>query len=39
VNDSGNITKDGQEDVDEKVGVATTLEEDTERWKNDGYWV
>lgn len=26
----------GQDDVDEKVGTAATLEEYTERWKDDG---
>jgi hypothetical protein len=32
----GNVTEDGQENVDEEVGVATTLEEDTQRWEHDG---
>jgi hypothetical protein len=29
-------TKDGQEEVDEEVGAAATLKEDTERGKQDG---
>jgi len=36
VNDSGNITEDGQEDVDEEVCAATTLEEYTSGRKDDG---
>lgn len=32
----GNVTQDGEEDVDEEVGVAATLEEDTERGNEDG---
>jgi len=28
VDDTGNITKDSQQDVDEEVGIATTLKED-----------
>jgi hypothetical protein len=31
-----NVTEDGQQDVDEEVGIATTLEEDTERRDEDG---
>jgi len=31
-----NVTEDGQQDVDEEVGVATALEEDTQRWEDDG---
>lgn len=30
------VTEDGQQDVDEEVGVATALEEDTQRWEDDG---
>jgi hypothetical protein len=29
MDDAGNITKNGQEDVDEEIGIATALEEDT----------
>lgn len=36
VNDSWNVTQDGQQDVDEEVGIASALEEDTERWQHDG---
>jgi len=36
VNDTGNVTKDGEEDVDQEIRAATTLEEDTERWEDDG---
>lgn len=32
VNYAGNITQDGEEDVDEEVGVATALEENTKWW-------
>lgn len=32
MNDAWNITQDSQEDIDEKVGVTTTLQEDTQRW-------
>lgn len=35
MNDTWNVTKDGQQDVDEKVGTAATLKEDTKRWKDD----
>ena len=30
-----NVTQYCQEDVDEEVGIATALEEDTERWEDD----
>lgn len=36
MDNAGDVTKDGQEDVDEDVCAATTLEEDTERWEDDG---
>jgi hypothetical protein len=36
VDDSGNVTKDGQQDVDEEVGATATLEEDTKRREEDG---
>jgi hypothetical protein len=36
VDDSGNVTKDGQQDVDEEVGTTTALEEDTKRREEDG---
>jgi len=31
VDNSGNVTEDGQQNVDEEVGIAATLEEDSER--------
>lgn len=31
-----NVTQDSQQDVDEEVGVATTLEKDTQGWEDDG---
>lgn len=30
-----NVTQDGQQDVDEEVGIAATLKEDTERGQDD----
>jgi len=36
MNDTRNVTQDGQEDVDEEVGVASALEEDTQRRQDDG---
>lgn len=30
------IPKNGQQDVDEEISSATTLEEDTERWQKNG---
>jgi hypothetical protein len=30
------VPKDGQQDVDEEIGIASALEEDTERWQHDG---
>jgi hypothetical protein len=36
VNDAGNVTKDGEEDVDQEIRAATALEEDAERWEDDG---
>lgn len=29
VDDAGNVTKDGQQDVDEEIGIAASLKEDT----------
>jgi hypothetical protein len=31
-----NVTQDGQQDVDEEVGIASTLEEHTQRRQEDG---
>lgn len=36
MDDAGNVTENGQEQVDEEVGAAATLEEDSERWEEDG---
>lgn len=36
VDDSGDVTKDGEEDVDEEVGAAAALEEDTDGGEEDG---
>ena len=36
VDDTGNVTQDGQQDVDEEVGIAAALKEDTERREEDG---
>jgi len=36
VDDTGNVTQNGQEDVDEEIGIATALKEDTERREDDG---
>ena len=31
-----NVTQDSQQDVDEEVGIASALEDNTERWEDDG---
>jgi hypothetical protein len=36
VDDTRNVTKTGQQDVDEEVSAAAALEEDTNRWEDDG---
>lgn len=36
MDDTWDVTEDGQQDVDEEVGTAATLEEDTEWWEDDG---
>jgi hypothetical protein len=36
VDDTGNVSEDGQQDVDEEVGIATALKEDTQRREDDG---
>jgi hypothetical protein len=35
VNDTRNITKNCQQDVDEEISTTSSLKEDTERWEND----
>ena len=36
MDDARNISQYCQEDVDQEVGIAAALEEDTERWEDDG---
>jgi hypothetical protein len=36
MDDAGDITEDGEQDVDQKIATAATLEEDTKRWEDDG---
>lgn len=36
VDNTGDVTQDGKEDVDEEVGTAATLEEDTHGREDDG---
>jgi hypothetical protein len=36
MDDAWDVTKDGEQDVDEQVAAATALKEDTERWQEDG---
>ena len=36
MDDARNVTQNGQQDVDEEIGIAATLEEDTEGWEHDG---
>ena len=36
VDDTGNVTQAGQDDVDEEIGAAAALEEYTERREEDG---
>jgi hypothetical protein len=31
-----NVTENGEQDVDQEVGIAAALEEDTDRWQEDG---
>lgn len=31
-----NVTENCQQDVDEEISIATSLEEDTHRWDEDG---
>jgi len=35
VNNAGNVTQDRQQDVDEEVGTATTLKENSKRGEDD----
>jgi hypothetical protein len=36
MNDAGNVTEDGEQDVDQKITTAATLEEDSQRGEDDG---
>ena len=36
MNDSRNVTQDGQKDVDKEIASASSLEEHTERWEDNG---
>lgn len=36
MNDARNVTQNRQQNVDEEVAAAATLEEDTKRWEDDG---
>jgi hypothetical protein len=36
VDDTGNVTQDGQTDVDEQVGTTSALQEDTHGREDDG---
>lgn len=36
MDDTGNITKDCEEDVDEQISGTTTLEENTDGWQDHG---
>lgn len=36
MDDTRNVSEDGQDDVDEEVRIASTFEEDTDRRQEDG---
>ena len=36
MNDTRNVTKNRQQDVNEEIDVAATLQEDTKGWQDDG---
>jgi hypothetical protein len=36
VDDTGDETQDGEKDVDQEISTTSALEEDTERWEDDG---
>lgn len=36
VDDAWDVTKDGQQDVDKEISIASALEEHTEGWDEDG---
>lgn len=36
VSNHAHVTEDRQQDVDEEVSIATSFQEDTKRWNEDG---
>lgn len=36
MNDSGNVTKNGQQNVDQEISTTSALQEDSQRGQNDG---
>ena len=36
MDDTGDVAQNRQQDVDEEVGIATSLKEYTQRWQHDG---
>jgi hypothetical protein len=36
MDDAGDVTKNGEENVDQEIAAAATLEENTKRWEDDG---
>ena len=36
MDDTGDVTEDGEQDVDEQVAATATLKEDTKGWQQDG---
>lgn len=36
MDDSRNVTQDGQQDVDEEISSAAALEEDSQGWQENG---
>jgi len=36
MDNAGNVTKNGQQNVDEEISIASSLQEDTQRREDDG---
>lgn len=36
VDNAGDVTQDGEKDVNEQIRTAAALEEDSQRWQEDG---
>lgn len=36
MDDTGNVTENGEQDVDEEISIAASLEENSERREDDG---